>query len=292
MTGFSVPTNEEFHAESVRFLSICEGHCTCPNGWHFLWSAFKASGWRRSIYFQQPLLAKMLAPTLPATRKILIAGAADAGIISVLASIFDAGTQYVAIDRCEAPLRAMQDYAQREKLSLQCQQVALQSFVPSDTFDLVFMHNTLVFMEPSEALDVLGSLRRALRPNGWLVCGMRYERDPSGPMGDPARYVASTRSMISTTYADRPDLARLVERHIDAEAATHLFRYQPEPFEALLKSAGYAIGERFTDTLTPAATLNKTPTHSDVLSEVMLLTAQTDDQALRGTPSVARNGET
>lgn len=276
MIHFSIPTDREFFAESERFLPICAAHCNCRDGWHFVWSAFKASGWRRSIYFQQPLLAKLLAPALPGVRKILIAGAADAGVLSVLHSVFGPGVDYTAIDLCAAPLHTMRDYASLRGLSLSCVQVALQDFEPDDTFDLVFMHNTLCYLPPLKVVDVLRSLRHALQPGGRVVCGMRYERHALGMRAiSTVQFAATTRAMIATTYANRPDLVDLIYPHIGAYGATYRYggfvHYEPEQFEALLDAAGYVIADRYTDTLTPAARLNFTPTNSDVLSQVLLL---------------------
>lgn len=276
MNQYAIPTNEEFRAESERFLPICASHCTCLNGWHFVWSAFKASGRRRSIYFQQPLLAKMLAPMAPKVRKILIAGAADAGILTVLASIFGSDVEYVGIDLCAAPLVAMRHYAVREGLSLRCERTALQEFVPQETFDLVFMHNTLMFLQPHEASEVLNKLRLALRPEAALVCGMRYEQHPKGLQGtDPVQFLTETRAMIQATYANHPELAQLVDAHLDEYAATHrlgrIYRYEPAPFEAILNAAGYVTVDRFTDDQTPAATLNMAAKNSDIRSDVFLL---------------------
>lgn len=277
MSHFPVPTDEDFRAESARFLKTCAAHCTCPNGWHFIWSAFKASGRRRSIYFQQPLLEKMLAPVLSdGANRILIAGSADAGILSVLASIFGARVDYFAIDLCAAPLQELRDHALRTGLSLRCLQTSLQDFVPQETFDLVFVHNTMYFLKPQEAGRVLRQLGWGMHANSWMACGMRYERHPAGLCGtDPAQFAAATRAMIRATYADRPDLVRLIDPHVDAYAATHclggFYRYEPAEFEAILKAAGYATVDRCTDTLTPAATLNHSSTNSDVLSELLLV---------------------
>lgn len=277
MSRLPVPTDEDFRAESIRFLKTCAAYCTCPNGWHFIWSAFKASGRRRSVYFQQPMLEKLLAPVLSGgVRRILIAGSADAGILSVLASIFGARVDYFAIDICAAPLQELRDHASRKGLSLRCLQTSLQDFVLQETFDLVFVHNTMYFLKPQEVGRVLRQLGQGMHANSWMVCGMRYERHPAGLSGtDPAKFAAATRAMISATYADCPDLIRLIDPHVDAYAATHCLggfhRYEPAEFEAILEAAGYVTLDRCTDTLTPAATLNHSSTNSDVLSEVLLV---------------------
>lgn len=275
MPSMPMPTDEAFRAESARFLPLCAAHCHCPNGWHFMWSAYKASGRRRSIYYQQPLLQTLLAPALPDVRKVLIAGAADAGILSVLASILGAQVEYVAIDICGAPLEDIREHALRKGLVVRCQQTPLQDFVPQERFDLVFVHNTLYFMPPADALRALRQLRLGMHANAWMACGMRYNREVAAPCA--ADMASKTRAMLAATYADRPDLIGLIEPHVDAQAQAlaqaggGLHRYQPAEFASLLKEALYTTVGGYIDTLTPPGTLNHLPIPAEVVSEVVLL---------------------
>lgn len=283
MTPFQMPTPEEFLGESTNFLPVCEAFCTCANGWHFVWSAFKASGQRRAIYSQQPMLGRLLAPMIPAVRKVLIAGAADAGILSVLASLLDARTGYLAVDVCQAPLQAMREYAQRNGLALRCQQDSLADFQPEETFDLVFVHNTFYFLQPDEVRRALRRLRTALHPGARMVCGMRYEQSPpENSLPDPARYAANIRQMIQTTYAALPQFVRLIEPHVDDYAASYCagswYQYQPDAFEAMLEAAGYRVEDRFVDGVTPALKVHQSSAKPVVVSEILLLSAAPDWQ--------------
>jgi len=268
-----VPSDDEFRAEAARFLPICEDCCTCPSGWHFIWSAFKASGRRRSVYYQQPLLARLLKPTLIKTRKVLIAGAADSGILSVLASIFGPQVQYLVIDRCAAPLKEVQIYAASHGLSVRCQQVSLQDYSPQESFDLIFLHNTLGFLTPELAVYVLRRLGKGLHAHGYIACGMRYYSDAVHQSA--TAIAADCRSLFRTTFTDHPDLMQIIDSHIDSYAISQTERsqniYNPSLVQAMITVAGYLTVDRYTDILTPTVVQSSLPSGTKVDSEVMLL---------------------
>lgn len=273
MNLFSIPSDKDFLTEAERFLPICAAHCTCPAGYHFTWSALKASGRRRSVYFQQPLLARLLAPTVPDTRKVLLVGTADSGALAVLASIFGPQVEYVAIDRCAAPLEEVRRYAQMHGLTARCQQVSLQAYEPQELFDLVFVHNTLGFLSTQEIAAVLQQLRKGMYEHSWMACGMRYYEAPEQrPAADIA---AGNRRMFRATFANRPDLFDLVEPHIDAHAAEQSAgvrqRHIPADFEGLLAAACFDTVERYLDDQTPVEMLKSLPDGHKVASEVLLL---------------------
>ena len=268
-----VPSDDEFRAEAARFLPLCEEYCTCPSGWHFIWSAFKASGRRRSVYYQQPLLARLLKPTLIKTRKVLIAGAADSGILSVLASIFGPQVQYVVIDRCAAPLKEVQIYAADHGLSVRCQQVPLQDYLPQEIFDLIFLHNTLGFLAPELAARVLHRLGQGLNAHGYMACGMRYYSDTVHQ--NSTAIAADCRSLFRTTFADHPNLMEIIDSHINSYAISQSERsqniYNPSLVQAMITAAGYDTVDRYTDNLTPSVVQSSLPSGARVDSEVMLL---------------------
>lgn len=276
MNRFNVPSNESFLAESIRFLQTCSQYCTCPDGWHFSWSAYKAAGFRRSVYFQQPLLQKMMMPILPSVRNVLIAGMADAGILSILASIFGKQVIYSGFDICAAPLEDARQYAAEQGLSFECHQMSLQEFIPDRTYDLIFVHNTLMFLRPQQATQVLRQLRAGMRPDSWMVCGMRYELDAVGlSQTSPQALAEETRAMVYRTYAGLPDIAALVDPHIDAYAQERclnaLHAYTPKEFEFMFTNAGYDSRDCYSDSLTPVVTLSSVPTKSSIRSDVHLL---------------------
>lgn len=271
--AMTVPSDDEFRAEAARFLPICAAHCSCPNGWHYIWSAFKASGRRRSIYYQQPLLARLLSPALHKTRKVLIAGTADSGIVQVLASILGRQTDYLAIDRCAAPLQEIKNFAAIHNLSVRCRQVALEDYLPQEHFDLIFLHNTLGFLAPEAATRALRQLGQGLHEDGLVACGMRYYSDISQQTA--ADIAASCRSLFKASFAGRPDLMQMVDPYIDEYAIAQRSRtqnqYSPDTVKAMIKAAGYVTLDRCTDELTPSGVRSSLASTDRVDSEVLLL---------------------
>jgi hypothetical protein len=241
-----------------------------------MWSGFKASGRRRSIYYQQPLLKKMLAPMGPSIRSVLIAGAADAGILAVLNSILRPTVRYVALDICNAPAVEMRWYANQHGLTIDCQKIPLEDFVPQEKFDLIFISNTFIFLQPDVVDQTLRQLQGGMRPDSWMVCGMRYEQtvQDNGP-ATPEDSANEFRRMISKTYASRPDLLAWMAPHIDPyfESISHAPRhpYEPAEFASILDVAGYHCVDHFRDGITPATILNSVSSGSITLSDVHLL---------------------
>jgi hypothetical protein len=142
-----------------------------------MWSAYKASGQRRSIYYQQPLLKKLMLPVVPSVRSVLIAGAADAGILQVLSSMFGKSVEFFAVDICSAPGQEMRHFAEQNDQSLAFQQIPLQDYVPDRVFDLIFISNTLIYLQPAEVKQTLRHLQLGMDTNSSVVCGMRYGQD-------------------------------------------------------------------------------------------------------------------
>jgi hypothetical protein len=276
VSEFSVPSDEAFFQESCRFLNTCTQECTCANAWHYIWSGFKASGRRRSIYYQQPLLKNMMTPLIPSIRSVLIAGAADAGILSVLASILEADVRYVAIDICNAPVKEMQLYAQEHGLKLECQKIPLQDFVPQETFDLIFISNTFVFMQPGVVMQTLAQLQRGMHADSWMICGMRYQqKDEASSRATAEASAVEFRSMIAQTYARRPDLIALLEPLVNPyfhnAALSQRYPYQPDEFASMLSESGYSRVDSFRDDITPVKILNSVSQGFFTLSDVHLL---------------------
>ena len=241
-----------------------------------MWSGFKASGRRRSIYYQQPLLKKMLAPMGPSIRSVLIAGAADAGILAVLDTILGSNVRYVALDICNAPAVEMKWYANLRGLTIDCKKIPLENFVPQEKFDLIFISNTFIFLQPDVVDQALRQLQCGMRPDSWMVCGMRYEQKvQENAPATPEASAKEFRSMISKTYASRPDLLALVEPHIDPYFAStqneQRHPYEPAEFASMLDAAGYHCVDHFRDGITPANVLNSVSSGSITLSDVQLL---------------------
>jgi SAM-dependent methyltransferase len=103
-------------------------------------------------------------------RRVLIAGAADAGLLALTAR---AGAAYevdiVVLDRCRTPLELCRQFAQRWSLRADMLHQDLTNLDITAEFDVVFANSILLFIAPERRVDVLSRLGRTLRPNGRLV---------------------------------------------------------------------------------------------------------------------------
>ena len=272
MTPYKIPSDQQFYEESEKFLQICNQHCTCTDGWHFVWAALKASKQRRSIYYQQPLLAELLSPAASNINKILIAGAADSGLLMILHSIFGSKVDYTVFDICNAPLEQMKEFAQQHGISLRTQSASLTGWNSDQQYDLIFVHNTLNFLPVEAMADVLLKFASHLTEDGRLACGMRYELATEASSMRRNELLHDTISkMVQSTYATRPDLMSLVSSKIDAYVDQKKKRgvqtLRPDDFKAIWIQAGYVMVSQYQDDQTPSGILNNTPTDSSIRSD-------------------------
>jgi SAM-dependent methyltransferase len=103
-------------------------------------------------------------------RKVLIAGAADTGLLALTARA-GAGRDIgvVIMDRCRTPLELCRQFARRWSINAETRHQDLTTFDDSGAFDVIFANSILQFIAPERRVDFLSRLSRALRPNGRLV---------------------------------------------------------------------------------------------------------------------------
>lgn len=277
MTALKVPSNADFLDESLQFLEICRRHCTCPDNFHFVWSALKASNKRRSIYFQQPLLKEMLAGRLDRAKNVLLAGSSDAGILHVLNSIVERGQpHFTAIDICAAPVEEIKRYAAQNQIDVNAFQCAMHEVPLASSYDVIFVHNTLCFVDAEAALKILLHFRNGVKPGGMIICGMRYEfMDEMEPKEATDSETTLMKEMVANTYRDHPHLVEMLEpmlyRYAVTKHARERYRYTEPLFLELVARAGFKVVQSFADNLTPPVVLNSLPGNSSIISKVYML---------------------
>jgi hypothetical protein len=273
---YIVPSDQAFFDESIKYLKICESYCTCSDGWHFIWASLKAGQQRRSIYYQQPLLLDLLSPVISKTKKILIAGAADSGILMVLNSIFGDEVRYSAFDICNAPLEQMKIFASEHDIFLTTHCESLLSWNSNEKFDLIFIHNTLNFLTVSEMGKVLDKFKDNLSVNGFITCGMRYEMVSAESTARRNQTLDDTiLKVVNKTYQNHPELISIVSAKVDAYVDQKRSRgvqsLRPDDFQKIISNAGYEQIAAYQDDHTPTSILNNTPSDSAIRSDVYLM---------------------
>lgn len=277
MTDYKIPSNTDFLDESLEFLELCKRHCSCPDNFHFVWSACKASNRRRSIYFQQPLIKAMLGGRMDKAEEVLVAGSADSGILYVLNSIVETGNpHFTAIDICATPIEEIKRYADRNSIAVNAFCCSMSEVPASTKYDIIFIHNTLCFVDLDEALKTLQHFRSILQHDGVIVCGMRYEFMPDMDEQQAAdAESAFLTAMVTSTFVDHPEIIEMLKpmltRYPKAKHARERYRYTEDKFFSLIAATGFSIVDSYEDDRTPPAILNSLPGDSRIDSKVYML---------------------
>jgi SAM-dependent methyltransferase len=121
-------------------------------------------------------------------RKILIAGAADTGLLAlVLRAAANNNVHICVLDICETPLELCRRVAHEWSLPIDTLKLDLRRLDVEQQFELVLVHGTLHFIAAADRHDVLNRIRRALGPGGCSCC---YSR-PANPHPPPKSAINS-----------------------------------------------------------------------------------------------------
>ena len=221
---------------------------TCQN-YHFLWpflrlidSPGSASDGGGSF---EAILAELIAN---GRRQVLIAGAADTGLLSIVARAavgHQAGI--TVLDRCNTPLELCRQFADQWSLDIETMHIELDKLSIDARFDTVFVHSTLDLVAPDRRLDVLTRLRRALRPDGRLV--LRFRTMGAAEPGNLANY----RNAVPVHLIERLDSLNIplpeprdaLRRRIESYAAERQAREARAgdcaDMQQLIDAAGFSV---------------------------------------------------
>lgn len=245
-----VPSDEAFLREALEALPVCIQHCSCPDHWHALWAGLKATGVLRGVHGQATFLRGMLQPYLVPGGQVMIAGAADTGSLEVLhAVIADPAARFCVVDRCEAPLALVRRRAAALGLELETVYAGLDEVRARRSWDLVFIHYTLSFMDPASRRRLLEHLRQDLSGPGVVVCAVRHKQaatadDATGPA---AGWIDTIGRQLRQTYAGRPDLLEPLLAWLPDYAHARQLREDVMPHFDVLReefgAAGFALRE-------------------------------------------------
>jgi hypothetical protein len=159
----------EFHAAQ-------EGCVDCKE-YHALWGYGRLAGLNDGLSTDADVVAPLLAKFAPRGARILIAGAADAGLLALTAqSTRHADPQITVADRCATPLAVCRHYAQAHGLAIETIIADLTRTSPKGPFHLVIMHNLLLFIPAAQRVPLLRLTAHSLAKNGMLLLVNRMPR--------------------------------------------------------------------------------------------------------------------
>jgi SAM-dependent methyltransferase len=160
---------------SFRLSTGCQPAC---RDYHATWTYRRIIGSVGGLEADRAALLPLIRAigSAPDTRRWLLAGSADAGLIAtVAAGLAQPETaELTLIDRCPTPLAVCTAYAQAAGLRLETHAADLLDFQPPKPFDVIIAHSVLGFFAPERQRDLLAHLKRGLRADGHFVLCTRW----------------------------------------------------------------------------------------------------------------------
>jgi SAM-dependent methyltransferase len=163
---------EDLRALAAEAAELAPQLCGPCQNFHLLWPYLRLAGASVNPDATQTL-KNVLEDELSRGGSILIAGAADTGLLAVVAQSAGPDTRIAVLDRCETPLELCRRFARRWSLAIETLHVNLMDLSLPASFDVVLAHSVLQFIPAERRVDVLARLRRALRPGGRLLLNFR-----------------------------------------------------------------------------------------------------------------------
>ena len=232
----------EAYAVAGRFCGSCRNlHAL----WPYIRLSRSSTGLERSGSVLETALRAFITGGL---RKILIAGAADTGLLSlVLRAADDFGVNVTVLDVCASPLELCRRLAGQWSIPVRTVKQDLADLDARQAFDLVLVHGTLHFIAGEKRLNVLARIHRGLRPNGRLVLFFNTSR-PSTIRKDDKLHVDYAESVVKELRRlaiPLPDsesefIRRLSDHSRQRQEREGAFA-SPGDAEQLLETAGFEI---------------------------------------------------
>jgi hypothetical protein len=179
-----MPTEEPagpsaFYREDLADLAeyefrIAQQSCVGCAEYHALWGYGRLAGINDGVAIDAALMAPVLARLAGPGARILIAGAADAGLLALAAAATRQTRPNISVaDRCETPLAVCRRFAQAHALAITTLRTELAAESVQGRYDLILTHNLLLFVPPSARSSLLRNLASALSDRGRLVLANR-----------------------------------------------------------------------------------------------------------------------
>jgi len=146
---------------------------TCKD-YHLTRPLLIASGVRRGPERDQEMFAPLLRRVAPRSARVLIAGAADAGLMNFVLDALPGDTpNLTVVDLCPTPLQVCELAAKRRSVSISSRVADLAKVEPFGRFDLIVAHLILRRIPEDQKSEFLNRMRLMLAPGGHLIAAFR-----------------------------------------------------------------------------------------------------------------------
>jgi SAM-dependent methyltransferase len=243
--------DEDLPRVAAESFALAGQLCSC-GPIHALWPYIRLARASTGVEAAASQLESRLAALIGDGRRgVLIAGAADTGLLALVARA--AGTHpadIIVLDRCAAPLESCRRLARRWSLPIETLHQDLLTLDAPARFDLVLVHGTLHFIAADRRADVLARLRRALRPGGRLVLLFNTSRPIAGDLVPENRdgyadwVIEELDRRAIPLPEDRPGFRARLRAHAQERETREGAFGDAEDAWALLAGAGFSVRDR------------------------------------------------
>jgi hypothetical protein len=225
-------------------------HCKGCYHYHALWGYERLAGIKSNGFeTERDLLVPLLNSELAEHGRVLIAGAADAGLLAFVAqaTLGRAGAITVA-DRCPAPLAVCRHYAEAYGLDVATEVKDLTLATVASVHDLAFAHNVLMLQPLEQHPTFLGNIRRGLSPGGKLILVNRVRSGKPSSQLPPEHYATRTIEALRARGVALPepeaDFRKRLETYAERQHAWSDAVVDLPRVESAFASAGFRILKR------------------------------------------------
>lgn len=245
-------SGDSLYVEDLRQLAadaadVARRHCGSCQNMHLLWPYLRLTRATDGCSGADLIQAALKRLVAEGGRRILIAGAADTGVLAVVAQAVAPENAIVVLDRCETPLELCRRFARHWSLSIDTRRVDLLDFAAESEFDVALAHSLLQFIAPEHRVDVLSRLRRSLRPNGRLIITFRRSARIEGSLlpeyreSYPKNLLERLDDMNIVLPEPRAVFLRRVKAYSEERALREGAHRDRADVEQLIKAAGFLI---------------------------------------------------
>ena len=194
-----------------------------------------------------PLAAAISEICATGPKDVLIAGAADTGILNLVAKTCGGrAAKFVVIDLCDTPLELCRKFAKRCNLRLKTEVQDVAEIRFRARFDLIIAHSLLQFIPPQHRLKVFSRFARALKPDGKFIQIFNTSRRIQPAIAtDYHRHYADwvmrelEAKNVPLPTTREPFRARLVSYAIERQNREGVFESEEEVLD-VMRSAGFS----------------------------------------------------
>ena len=221
--------------------------------YHGLWQDLRAIGLGSGVAHQTRFFTDAFAIVAEATRapRVLVAGAADAAIVTAIFAACDAlgvAPRVTVLDRCDTPLAMNARFAARAGRPIATIRADVFEHAPRETYDAIVAHSFVGYFVPETRGTLVAQWASMLRPSGSLAIVNRVRAgNPDAPMTfDPRESAAFCAAVEERLWATLSP-AELAMQTARAAAYVRNHRVHPLPegeLEAAFGAAGLRVVHR------------------------------------------------